>query len=178
MKNLKHYGVLGMHWGIRNANSSDSSDHKNYSEIRKKKLRDMTDSELNMVVKRKQLVSQYKKAKLLGKDRRVNRLSNNQIETELKRADIYKKMGLLGIIKIKDIRRMSPEEVDKTLKRLNLEKSYKDLRREDLEASRKTVEYLLSSKDYGAEKIIGAKNFVKRYKNEKENLRREGFNVK
>lgn len=58
---LKHYGVLGMRWGFRrNSQDSSSADHQRSSDIKKKKLSNMSNEELRTLNTRLQLEKQYK----------------------------------------------------------------------------------------------------------------------
>lgn len=59
--NLQHFGVLGMHWGIRRAfQDKRSTDHIQTKTILKKKVSQMTNAELKAVTTRLQLEKQYK----------------------------------------------------------------------------------------------------------------------
>lgn len=66
---LYHYGVMGMHWGVRKdqpgvtsrrKNHPPSADHMRTKELRKKKLSEMSNDELQVVIRRLQLERQYK----------------------------------------------------------------------------------------------------------------------
>lgn len=57
MKDLKHFGVLGMHWGIRTRRPA-SSDHTEVGSLRKKKPQELTNAEIKKVVTRLQLEKQ------------------------------------------------------------------------------------------------------------------------
>lgn len=59
---LEHHGILGMHWGHRNARSSSvpSADHLKKTSLRKKKVSEMSNAELRAVTERMQLERQYK----------------------------------------------------------------------------------------------------------------------
>lgn len=67
-KNIKHIGVLGMHWGIRKGGSSGGSpkppkaseDSSTTKQLKKKKVHQLSNSELKTVVTRLQLEKQYK----------------------------------------------------------------------------------------------------------------------
>ena len=66
---LAHYGVLGMHWGKRRSKSTSSSsfkgenskDHKRTRGLQKKRMSQMSNSELKKVNERLQLETNYKK---------------------------------------------------------------------------------------------------------------------
>lgn len=68
MNELKHYGVLGMRWGRRKGASSTtpttprnpSKDHVRKSQLKKKKISEMTNDELKEITSRLQLEKQYK----------------------------------------------------------------------------------------------------------------------
>ena len=55
---LKHYGVLGMKWGVRKARSETHSDYKKAHS--KKKVSEMSDQELRERNNRLQMERQYK----------------------------------------------------------------------------------------------------------------------
>lgn len=55
---LKHYGVLGMKWG-RRKNRYISKDSKRVSNIRKKRVNQMSNEELQKVNKRLELENRY-----------------------------------------------------------------------------------------------------------------------
>lgn len=127
---IVHTGVMGMRWGKRQARSV-SSDHKTYSNIRKKKIKDMTDDDLRKVAKRIQLTKEYKASKLRKSGKKISELTNEEIQTEINRSKL-KGETLKGALfvsrrKMKDIDRMSSETVKKALDRKILEKNYKDL---------------------------------------------------
>lgn len=66
MKNdeLRHFGILGMKWGLRKAKASgsdtSSEDHRTTSSLKKKKLSEMSNEELKKLTTRLQLEKQYK----------------------------------------------------------------------------------------------------------------------
>ena len=65
MNELKHYGVLGMKWGRRKSTSSTtptnpSKDHVRKTQLKKKKISEMTNDELKEITNRLQLEKQYK----------------------------------------------------------------------------------------------------------------------
>lgn len=63
-QNLKHWGILGMHWGVRKARSSgpdtSSSDHKVARDLRKKKISELSNDEIRKITSRLQLEKQLK----------------------------------------------------------------------------------------------------------------------
>lgn len=56
---LKHYGVLGMKWGVRKARPS-SADAQKVQTIRKKKVHEMSNQELREANNRLELENKYK----------------------------------------------------------------------------------------------------------------------
>lgn len=58
-KSIKHFGVMGMHWGQRKA-SSASPEHLAVKTLKKKKVSDMTNAELKAVTTRLQLEKSFK----------------------------------------------------------------------------------------------------------------------
>lgn len=57
---LKHYGVPGMKWGKRKASSVSSSDHQETRELKKKKVSELSNAELQKLNNRRQLEKKYK----------------------------------------------------------------------------------------------------------------------
>jgi hypothetical protein len=58
---LTHFGVLGMHWGVRrNRTDTSSPDHTLVKSIRTKKLNEMSNDELKKLTTRLNLEKQYK----------------------------------------------------------------------------------------------------------------------
>jgi len=143
---LKHHGVLGMRWGRRKSRASDSSDHKAFSEIRKKKLRDMTDEEIKVATKRMRLVKAYRNTNFI-RGKKVNELSNKDLEGEIRRnkANITVLKTPLGRVKLRDVRKMNDEEIKSFLNRAVLEKEYKTFSRADITASRKLIKEFLNA---------------------------------
>lgn len=58
-RELKHFGIPGMHWGIRK-NRVASSDHKISRVLKKKHVSEMSNEELQVLTKRLQLEQNYK----------------------------------------------------------------------------------------------------------------------
>lgn len=58
---LTHYGVLGMKWGRRKAQSpvNTSKDHKTKTQLKKKRISEMSNEELKALTTRMQLEKQY-----------------------------------------------------------------------------------------------------------------------
>lgn len=147
---IKHVGVLGMKWGKRKARVADSSDHTSFSTIKKKKLKNMTDEELNTVLKRARLVKEYRSTHLARGGKQIRKMSNEELVTETKRGSA--KMTLLksdifvAFKKFKELNKMNESELNKFINRLSLEKQYKDIEEADLESVRKLVDILYFGK--------------------------------
>lgn len=72
-KILKHFGILGMRWGVRRGRGNQSNtkapkrasseDHIRKKELKKKKLHELSNSELRSFNDRMQLERQYKDLK-------------------------------------------------------------------------------------------------------------------
>lgn len=65
MKDLKHFGIPGMRWGVRRDRTSGrkpkgSEDYRATKQLRKKKLQDLSNKELQTLNNRLQLEQQYK----------------------------------------------------------------------------------------------------------------------
>lgn len=58
---LKHYGILGQKWGVRRKSPSGppSQDHSTASSLAKKKPHELSNDELNTVLKRIRLEKEY-----------------------------------------------------------------------------------------------------------------------
>lgn len=67
MDELAHYGILGMKWGKRKGVTSNSSnkskDYTTVKALRKKKMNQLSNSELREINNRMQLENQYKNLK-------------------------------------------------------------------------------------------------------------------
>lgn len=59
---LKHYGVPGMRWGVRRTNrqARTSEDYKQSREIKKKKIKEMSNAELKTLNNRLNLEANYR----------------------------------------------------------------------------------------------------------------------
>lgn len=141
---LKHYGTLGMRWGKRK--KKDSPDHTAFSEIRKKKLRDMSNEEISAVTKRMRLIKAYRGTSFL-RGKRINELSNDQLEAEVRRnsamIEAFKKP--FGTVKIRDVKKMSDAEIKAFLERSSLEKQYKDIALADIRGTKKLIKDFLNA---------------------------------
>ena len=151
LKQVKHSGVLGMKWGVRNASLlKGSSDHLNYSKIRSKKLKNMNDEELKIVVKRMKLVQEYKRGSVVSsKVLKAKTMSNAELENANKKnrlkTRLFKEQFLSGLMKFKDVNKMSDSQVDKMLQRLNLEKEFKSIASSDIQSASKFLSYFLGA---------------------------------
>ena len=68
---LTHYGILGMHWGVRKGSSGSkgstgirragSADYERKLSLKNKRIKDMSNDELQEFTKRLQLESTYRK---------------------------------------------------------------------------------------------------------------------
>lgn len=57
---LKHVGVLGMHWGVHKSQSTSHPDHVVAKALKKKKLHELSNEELKKLTTRLQLEKQFK----------------------------------------------------------------------------------------------------------------------
>lgn len=103
-KELYHYGVRGMRWGVRNKRVP-SKDSQNVSDIRKKRVREMSNDELRTANNRLQLERQYKD---LTNKKTINKVIKGFVATAgtitavTAAAKIYKKTGSDVLNKIGD----------------------------------------------------------------------------
>jgi hypothetical protein len=159
---IKHYGVPGMRWGVRNAVSNasgrvkghiksattSSDDHLRYKALRKKKLRDMSDDELRSVVKRMKLVSQYRRSGEF-KTKQTRAMSNQELERGVNRHQLRKAIvRSRGSIRFKDFIRsfkMSSAEAKTLTERVNMEKDFNDIRSKDYESVKKLINIYLQT---------------------------------
>jgi hypothetical protein len=94
---LRHWGILGMRWGVRRSNPSESSsnrqstksqDHEQKVELKKKKISEMSNDELMALNKRMQLEKQYKD--LASNDISAGKkLVNSLLNTAVKEVENY-----------------------------------------------------------------------------------------
>jgi hypothetical protein len=163
-KTLKHYGVLGMHWGvITKGSSSGGGSAGGYrrsqsgggssggggrisSLVVRKKLSDMSDAEIKAATKRMQLVIDYKTARFPKSGRKISEMSNSELQSHIDKAALYKAGGKFGFKKMSEINKMSQSHVKAQLTRLNLEKSYRDVQKKQYDGVRKMVTYLMAIK--------------------------------
>jgi indole-3-glycerol phosphate synthase len=128
---ISHYGVLGMRWGVTRSRSSGgkaSSDSKTVSSIRKKKLKDMTDDEIKTAMIRMRLIKEYKKArppKGVRNEKKIYEMSNEELEKATRLRKLVKEDWFVGVRKMKDIGKMTDEEIKATLDRHFLEKEFR-----------------------------------------------------
>jgi len=67
---LAHYGVLGMKWGVRKkSRGTVSEDYTTTASLRKKSPKELSNKELQTVIERKRLESQFKDANASQIDR-------------------------------------------------------------------------------------------------------------
>lgn len=59
MTEIKHFGIPGMHWGIRKRGPA-SEDHTQARELKKKHVSELSNKEIQTIVTRKQLEKQLK----------------------------------------------------------------------------------------------------------------------
>lgn len=148
MNELKHYGVLGMKWGVRRRDRSPgSSDQKTLNLIKKAGIKKSPDVDLMFAIKRMSLMKEYRKAKF-PKGKRAKDLSNEELKEVIKKATLYKTLlkrdhQLLSFKKLSAINKMSLKEVESALKRAYLEEKYSSLRAEELAPVKMLVDLVL-----------------------------------
>lgn len=61
---IQHYGVKGMKWGVRrDRRTRGSEDHRTAKKLKKKRLSEMSNTELNTLNKRMRLENEYRSLK-------------------------------------------------------------------------------------------------------------------
>lgn len=144
MSEIRHYGILGMRWGRRKAQTPNSSDHDQYSSIRKKKLRNMTDDEVRIIAKRMKLIHDLKSSKFVS-GKKISKMSNQDLTNAINRQRLKKEQWEKGFGAGKRIDKMSDAEVKRAIQRLNLEKPIKDLQKQSFQESLKKVAVIVSA---------------------------------
>lgn len=68
---LTHFGILGMRWGHRNAELDipKSSDHNDYSTLKKKPIHSLSTAELKKINERSTALTLYKRNKALEQNK-------------------------------------------------------------------------------------------------------------
>lgn len=150
---LKHYGVLGMKWGIRKSQDSGpskpktSADHDTTMAIRRKRMSNVSASEIKTAVERLRLVKKYKEYRKgirgFGIGQKIKAMSNAELKAAIKRERLIEEDWTVGVRKNKPIRLMTDDEVKDTLDRHLLEKPYKKLLEEDMSGAVKFTKGLL-----------------------------------
>lgn len=157
---LAHYGVVGMRWGVRKAATNavgrvkthiktattPSSDHLKYKELRKKKIRNLSDDELKTLGERMRLVAGYRKSGEFQK-KQIKAMSNEELRAgvsrgKLRRA-IVKNISSMRFKEFVKSFKMSKEDADKLSARMYAEMAVKDLKYDDYKNAKKLFESFL-----------------------------------
>ena len=158
---IKHTGVIGMKWGVRRGankiaravrsriktTTTPSSDHLQYKALRKKKLKNLTDDEVRMVVKRMKLVAAHRQTGEF-QTKQTRAMSNVELERGLSRQNLRKAIvrhpaGMRFKDFVKSFR-MSDKDAKDLMNRINLENDYKNLKFEDYRTTKKIVDNFIS----------------------------------
>ena len=138
---LMHFGVLGMRWGHRKAQETSSNkfrsdrhhpDHDIFIKSQKTKISNLSDDELRAVNRRITLLSSLNKINPALYDfKHTKRMSNSEIEAQIRREKLKELNATVGITKSKKIRQMTDAEVKAHLDRAILEKPAREYKRND-----------------------------------------------
>lgn len=144
---LKHFGVLGMHWGVRRARGVGRGITRKrqnmYDEAALKKINKGGHVSIGLTKKRQTAYDERDKKNL---EKAINEYKkNNKAKPDIVSEDHKKKVEL----KKKKLSEMSNSELRTLNERMQLERQYKDLNSRDISAGRKFTQDLL--KDVGRE---------------------------
>ncbi len=170
---VTHSGVIGMKWGVRNhaktnlprgtvvrtknkmyiavgkSKPGDSSHHKIYSEIKRKKVKDMSDDELKIVTKRTVLLSLYKKSGTISK-KKARQMSNEELQGHVDKYLLRKAIAKNPVRKwnFKDFvktYKLSDADAKSLLDRVNAENTYYTAKNANTTAVEKYVKTFLDT---------------------------------
>lgn len=121
---LKHYGILGMKWGVRRYQNADGTYTSSGKRRRKQSAQNMTDEQLMEDIKRKNLENQYielNRSTSLDKTKRlVDSTSTLVNQTRNVSKSVSKKSNV-------DLSKITDKELREKVNRLNLEQQFKNL---------------------------------------------------
>lgn len=124
MESLKHYGILGMKWGVRRYQNADGTYTSSGKRRRKQSAQNMTDEQLMADIKRKNLENQYIKlnrSTSLDKTKRLVDSTSTLVNQTRNVSKSVSKKSNVNLSKITD------KELREKVNRLNLEQQFKNL---------------------------------------------------
>lgn len=146
---LYHYGVKGMHWGIRNSETlaryRRGSSNGGIFRIKQGPLtakqqrrREQLDRATNRTVKQGKDKPNISPAEKITKDTKTVLDSSKKLRSSYKTATT--RLGLKD-----EAKKMSNEDLNKAIRRMQLEKQYVDLKEQDLAPGKSKVDSMLDT---------------------------------
>lgn len=121
---LKHYGILGMKWGVRRYQNADGTYTSSGKRRRKQSAQNMTDEQLMADIKRKNLENQYIKLNRSTSLDKTKRLVDSTSTLVNQTRNVSKSVSKKSNV---DLSKITDKELREKVNRLNLEQQFKNL---------------------------------------------------